>query len=143
MRTTIGITLVIDILKDFILDRRLPMQSVMAPRVDAGMTLGRVAMIPHDSNLLVWQDGTFNVDEVVLPRFLVDGGEDTESFLCMEFRLSVGKGGMSPAASYNLISLNAYTPRFLGCHHVPQSPFVGATSGFQHHAMLHLRCTIH
>ncbi|KAJ8073230.1 DNA-directed RNA polymerase II core subunit rpo21 [Marasmius tenuissimus] len=44
------VALDIDILKDVIVNHRLPVQSMFAAQADGGMTLGQVAMTPYDSN---------------------------------------------------------------------------------------------
>ncbi|EMD30647.1 hypothetical protein CERSUDRAFT_127766, partial [Gelatoporia subvermispora B] len=44
----------IDMLKDVVIDHRLPVQSVLAVQAGGNMTLGQVAMTPYDSNSPIW-----------------------------------------------------------------------------------------
>jgi DNA-directed RNA polymerase II subunit RPB1 len=46
----------IDMLKDVIVDHRLPVQSMFAVKRNGGMTPGQVAMTPYDSNSPMWHD---------------------------------------------------------------------------------------
>jgi hypothetical protein len=53
------VALDMDMLKDVIVDHRLPMQSVLSAQVDAGMTPGQVAMTPYDSNSPMWNQESY------------------------------------------------------------------------------------
>ncbi|KAJ6577080.1 DNA-directed RNA polymerase II, subunit 1 [Mycena sp. CBHHK59/15] len=114
------VALDIDMLKDAIVDHRLPVQSMLAAQADGGMTPGQVAMTPYDTNSPVWQDGVFKGDQAAfLPWRSTPGWGQTP----------VGAGGMSPAGpQYSPSSPNMYSPTSPG--YVPQSPFGGATSPF-------------
>ncbi|TFK38673.1 hypothetical protein BDQ12DRAFT_683152 [Crucibulum laeve] len=106
-----------DMLKDAIVDHRLPM--------DGGMTPGQVAMTPYDMNSPMWQDGLFKGDNTAAafsPLAASSGGDDSSSFPYMPFGQSpLGAGGIPS-------SPNAYSPT--SPKFVPQSPFAGATSPF-------------
>ncbi|KAG5643823.1 DNA-directed RNA polymerase II subunit rpb1 [Asterophora parasitica] len=124
------VALDIDMLKDAIVDHRLPVQSMLAAQIDGGMTPGQVAMTPYDTNSPVWQDGVFKGEQASFSPLAVNGGEDAANFQYLGFGQSpLGAGGMSPAGpGYSPSSPNAYSPT--SPSFVPQSPFAGATSPF-------------
>jgi DNA-directed RNA polymerase II subunit RPB1 len=125
------VALDIDMLKDVIVDHRIPAHtSFMSNTVDGGMTPGQVAMTPYDSNSPVWNpDGSFKGETAAFSPLAMNGGEDAASFSYMPFGQSpMGAGSMSPAApGYSPSSPNVYSPT---SPYVPQSPFAGATSPF-------------
>ena len=125
------VALDIDMLKDVIVDHRIPAHtSLIAPQLDGGMTPGQVAMTPYDSNSPVWNpDGSFKGETAAFSPLAMNGGEDAASFSYMPFGQSpMGAGSMSPAApGYSPSSPNVYSPT---SPYVPQSPFAGATSPF-------------
>ena len=126
------VALDIDMLKDAIVDHRLPVQSMLAAQIDGGMTPGQVAMTPYDTNSPIWQDGLFKGDpaSAAFSPLASNGGEDAANFPYLAFGQSpLGAGGMSPAGPhYSPSSPNAYSPT--SPSFVPQSPFGGATSPF-------------
>ena len=124
------VALDIDMLKDAIVDHRLPVQSMLAAQIDGGMTPGQVAMTPYDTHSPMWQqDGTFKGDPASFSPLAVNGGDDATNFEFLGYRQSPrGAGGMSPGGGYSPSSPNAYTPT--SPSFVPQSPFSGATSPF-------------
>lgn len=126
------VALDIDMLKDAIVDHRLPVQSMLAAQIDGGMTPGQVAMTPYDTNSPVWQNGLFKGDptSAAFSPLASNGGEDASSFQYLGYGQSpLGAGGMSPGGvGYSPSSPNAYTPTSPGF--VPQSPFGSATSPF-------------
>ncbi|KAJ7293955.1 DNA-directed RNA polymerase II, subunit 1, partial [Mycena rebaudengoi] len=126
------VALDIDMLKDAIVDHRLPVQSMLAAQADGGMTPGQVAMTPYDTNSPVWQDGVFKGDQASFSPLAVNGGDDGPNFIAFQpgwGQTPVGAGGMSPAGpQYSPSSPNMYSPTSPG--YVPQSPFGGATSPF-------------
>ncbi|KAL6301005.1 beta and beta-prime subunits of DNA dependent RNA-polymerase [Sparassis latifolia] len=123
------VALDIDMLKDVIVDHRLPVQNMLAGQVDGGITPGQVAMTPYDSNSPMWQDSSFKGEAAVFTPLAVHGGEDAASFSYTGFGVSPrGAGGMSPAApGYSPSSPNVYSPT---SPYVPPSPYGGATSPF-------------
>ncbi|CCM03706.1 uncharacterized protein FIBRA_05852 [Fibroporia radiculosa] len=124
------VALDIDMLKDVIVDHRLPVQTMLAAQVDGGMTPGQVAMTPYDSNSPMWsQDSSFKGEAAAFSPLAVNGGEDPASFSYLGFGQSpMGAGAMSPAApGYSPSSPNVYSPT---SPYVPPSPFGGATSPF-------------
>lgn len=123
------VALDIDMLKDAIVDHRLPVQSMLAAQLDGGMTPGQVAMTPYDTNSPVWQEGVFKGDQAAFSPLAVNGGEDAANFHYLSYGQSpMGAGRMSPGPGYSPSSPNVYAPT--SPSFVPQSPFNGATSPF-------------
>lgn len=124
------VALDIDMLKDAIVDHRLPVQNMLAAQIEGGMTPGQVAMTPYDTNSPVWQEGVFKGEQAAFSPLAVNGGEDAANFQYLGFGQSpLGAGGMSPAGpGYSPSSPNAYSPT--SPSFIPQSPFGGATSPF-------------
>ncbi|KII94419.1 hypothetical protein PLICRDRAFT_36689 [Plicaturopsis crispa FD-325 SS-3] len=124
------VALDIDMLKDAIVDHRLPVQNMLAAQADGGMTPGQVAMTPYDSNSPGWNEASFKGESAAFSPLAMTGGEESANFPYLGFGQSpVGAGGMSPAGpGYSPSSPNAYSPTSPG--YVPQSPFSGATSPF-------------
>jgi DNA-directed RNA polymerase II subunit RPB1 len=124
------VALDIDMLKDAIVDHRLPVQNMLAAQAEGGMTPGQVAMTPYDTNSPMWEDGVFRGESAAFSPLAVNGGEDPANFQWLGFGQSpVGAGGMSPAGpGYSPSSPNAYAPT--SPSYAPQSPFASATSPF-------------
>ncbi|KAI0042209.1 beta and beta-prime subunits of DNA dependent RNA-polymerase [Auriscalpium vulgare] len=123
------VALDIDMLKDVIVDHRLPMQSMLSAQVDGGMTPGQVAMTPYDSNSPMWSQDGFKGEAAAFSPLASNGGEESANFSYLAFGQSpMGAGSMSPAApGYSPSSPNVYSPT---SPYVPQSPFASATSPF-------------
>lgn len=123
------VALDIDMLKDAIVDHRLPVQTMLAAHADGGITPGQVAMTPYDTNSPAWSETGFKGESAAFSPLAVQGGEDAASFSFLGYGQSpLGAGGMSPAGpGYSPSSPNAYSPT---SPYVPQSPFGGATSPF-------------
>jgi DNA-directed RNA polymerase II subunit RPB1 len=123
------VALDIDMLKDAIVDHRLPVQNMLAAHADGGITPGQVAMTPYDTNSPAWSEAGFKGESAAFSPLAVQGGEDAASFSFLGYGQSpLGAGGMSPAGpGYSPSSPNAYSPT---SPYVPQSPFGGATSPF-------------
>ena len=74
------VALDIDMLKDVIVDHCLPVQTMMAAQVNAGMTPGHGAMTPYDRNSPMWKnDGAFKGEAAGFSPFAVNSGEEAES----------------------------------------------------------------
>ena len=117
-------------LKDVIVDHRLPVQNMLAAQADGGMTPGQVAMTPYDTNSPMWsaQDMSFKGEQAAFSPLAGNGGDDPSGFAYLGFGQSpMGAGGMSPGPGYSPSSPNAYSPT---SPYVPTSPFAGATSPF-------------
>jgi DNA-directed RNA polymerase II subunit RPB1 len=123
------VALDMDMLKDVIVDHRLPMQSMLSAQVDAGMTPGQVAMTPYDSNSPMWNQESYKGEAAAFSPLASNGGEESANFAYRGFGQSPHHAGaMSPAApGYSPSSPNVYSPT---SPYVPQSPFAGATSPF-------------
>ncbi|KAG1775061.1 DNA-directed RNA polymerase II, subunit 1 [Suillus placidus] len=115
------VALDIDMLKDAIVDHRLPVQNMLAAQADGGMTPGQVAMTPYDTNSPAWSEGNFKGESAAFSPLAVNGGEDPANFSFLGYGQSpLGAGGIPS-------SPNTYSPT---SPYVPQSPFGGATSPF-------------
>ncbi|KAG5219798.1 DNA-directed RNA polymerase II [Salix suchowensis] len=79
------VALDIDMLKDAIVDHRLPVQSLLAAQADGGMTPGQVAMTPYDTNSPSWQDGIFKAEQAAFSPLAVNGIEDAANIQYMPF----------------------------------------------------------
>ena len=123
------VALDMDMLKDVIVDHRMPMQSMLSAQVDAGMTPGQVAMTPYDSNSPMWNQESYKGEAAAFSPLASNGGEESANFAYLGFGQSPRHAGaMSPAApGYSPSSPNVYSPT---SPYVPQSPFAGATSPF-------------
>ncbi|KAH9891211.1 beta and beta-prime subunits of DNA dependent RNA-polymerase [Cubamyces lactineus] len=123
------VALDIDMLKDVIVDHRLPVQTMLAAQADGGMTPGQVAMTPYDSNSPTWsQEVSLKGETAAFSPLALSGGEEAaSSFSLLGTGMSpMAMGGMSPAApGYSPSSPNAYSPT---SPYLAQSPFTGATS---------------
>ena len=121
------VALDIDMLKDAIVDHRLPVQNMLAAQVDGGMTPGQVAMTPYDSNTPGWDQHAFRADSAAFSPLAVNSGEDPANFSFLGYGQSP-RAGMSPGGpGYSPSSPNAYSPT---SPYVPQSPFGAPTSPF-------------
>ena len=118
------VALDIDMLKDVIVDHRLPAQNMLAAQADGGMTPGQVAMTPYDSNSPMWHDASFRAEAAAFSPLAVNGGDDPANFSYLGFGQSPkSTGGMSPGPpTYSPSSPNVYSPT---------SPYVPAQSPYQ------------
>ncbi|KAI0757559.1 beta and beta-prime subunits of DNA dependent RNA-polymerase [Daedaleopsis nitida] len=123
------VALDIDMLKDVIVDHRLPVQNMLAAQADGGMTPGQGAMTPYDSNSPMWaQDVSFKGETAVFSPLAMNGGDEAPASYnnLLPYGVNPGDGAMSPAiAGYSPTSPNAYSPT---SPYLAQSPFSGATS---------------
>ncbi|KAF7336291.1 DNA-directed RNA polymerase subunit [Mycena venus] len=99
------VVLDIDMLKDAIVDHRLPVQSMLAAQVDGGMTPGQVAMTLYDTNSPVWQDGVFKGDQASFSPLAVNGGDDGPSFTTFQ-----SGWGQTPTRAYAMSPGPQYSP---------------------------------
>ena len=104
------VALDMDMLKDVIVDHRLPVQNMLAAQLDGGMTPGQVAMTPYDSNSPMWSsDMSFKGEQAAFSPLAANSGEDPSNFSYIPFGQSpMGAGGMSPGPGYSPSSPNAY-----------------------------------
>ncbi|TFK28353.1 RNA polymerase II large subunit [Coprinopsis marcescibilis] len=126
------VALDIDMLKDAIVDHRLPVQSMLAAQIDGAMTPGQVAITPYANNSPDWiQDEYFKGDSGVaaFSPLASNGVEDQPNFQYMSFAQSPhGAGGMSPGR----VGMSPSSPNMYATSPgiVPRSPFAGSTSPF-------------
>ncbi|KZT42808.1 beta and beta-prime subunits of DNA dependent RNA-polymerase [Sistotremastrum suecicum HHB10207 ss-3] len=122
------VSLDMDMLKDVIVDHRLPAHNLMAAQADGAMTPAQVAMTPYDSMSPVWQESGFAGGQASFSPLASNGTEDPASFPYLGFGQSpMGAGGMSPGGpGYSPSSPSGYSP---SSPRMAQSPF-GATSPF-------------
>ncbi|KAF7333371.1 DNA-directed RNA polymerase subunit [Mycena venus] len=116
------VALDIDMLNNTIVDHQLPVQSMLAARVDGGMTPGQVVMTPYNMNSPVRQDGIFEGDQVSFSPLAVSGGDDSPSFTTFQSgwdQTPTRADAMSPGPQYSRSSPNIYSPTSPG--HVSQS----------------------
>ncbi|KAG6903768.1 hypothetical protein DXG01_015060, partial [Tephrocybe rancida] len=67
-------------LKDAIVDYRLPVQAMLAVQIDGGMTPGQVAITSYDTTSPVLQEGLFKADQAAFSLLAVNAGEDAANF---------------------------------------------------------------
>ncbi|KAJ4477824.1 beta and beta-prime subunits of DNA dependent RNA-polymerase [Lentinula edodes] len=123
------VALDIDMLKDAIVDHRLPVQSMLAAQVDGGMTPGQVAMTPYDTNSPMWDNHLFKgSDQAAFSPLAVNSNEESGNFNYLPWGQSPrGAGGMSPGGpGYSPSSPNAYSPNSPAF--APTSPFGGGAT---------------
>jgi DNA-directed RNA polymerase II subunit RPB1 len=65
------VALDIGMLKDAIVDHRLPVQSMLAAQVDGGVTPGQMAMTQYDSNTPGWDQHVFKADSAAFSPLAV------------------------------------------------------------------------
>jgi DNA-directed RNA polymerase II subunit RPB1 len=121
------VALDMDMPKDFIVDHRLPKQSMLPAQVDAGMTLDRLSRChmtishPHRT-----KRATMGRQLPYLPWHRTAAKSQLTLLTVASDRVHAGT--MSPAAPvYSPSLLNEYSPT---SPYVPQSPFAGATLPF-------------
>ena len=71
-----NVALDIDMLKDAIVDHRLPVQNMLVAHADDRMTPGQVTMTPYDSNLPAWSESNFKGESAAFSPLAVNGGND-------------------------------------------------------------------
>ena len=117
----------IDMLKDAIVDHRLPMHKMLTAQADGAMTPGQVVMTPYDADSPMWEGGMFKGESAAFSPLAGNGGDDPANFQWSVFSQSPKGAGMS-GGMYSPSSPNVYSPT--SPVYVPQSPFGGATSPF-------------
>ena len=128
--SALDVALDINMLKDVIVDHRLPLHDMLTAQAEGGMTpAAQVAMTPYDSNSPMWSsDMSFKGEQAAFSPLAGSGGEDTSAIRYLGYGQSpMGAGGMSPGPGYSPSSPNVYSPT---SPYVPQSPYGGATSPF-------------
>ncbi|KAF6751321.1 RNA polymerase II large subunit [Ephemerocybe angulata] len=130
------VALDIEMLKDAIVDHRLPVQSMLAAQIDGSMTPGQVAMTPYDTNSPDWNGEMFRGDPMnaAFSPLASNGAEDHPDFTYSSFPQSPHRaGGMSPGGpGYSPSSPNAYSPT--SPSFMPRSPYGAPQSPFNAYA---------
>lgn len=117
----------INMLKDAIVDHRLPTHKMLSVPADGGMMPGQGVMTPYDADSPMWEGGMFKGESAAFSPLAGNGREDPGTFQWSVFSQSpIGAGGIPAGSMYSPSSPNAYSPT--SPVYVPQSPFGGATS---------------
>ncbi|VDC07033.1 unnamed protein product [Peniophora sp. CBMAI 1063] len=123
------VALDIDMLKDVIVDHRLPIHSLMSMPVDGGMTPGQVAMTPYDSSSPMWQQEAYKGEQASFSPLASNGSEEAGGYSSyLGFGQSpLGAGGMSPGPG----AYGATSPSSPHGMYSPTSPILANESELQ------------
>ncbi|OCF37907.1 DNA-directed RNA polymerase II subunit RPB1 [Kwoniella heveanensis BCC8398] len=124
------VSLDMNMLKDVIVDHRLPVQNMLAAGMAGGMTPGG-AMTPYDNFSPMWDGAKGNVGAAAFSPMQTSNNEEAGNFSYMGYGQSPMHGGMSPAG-YSPSSPAGYSPTspfaVTSPAYSPTSPFAGAGS---------------
>lgn len=124
------VSLDMNMLKDVIVDHRLPVQNLMASGLAGGMTPGG-AMTPYDNFSPMWNGAGGNVGAAAFSPMQTSNNEEGAGFAYMGYGQSPMHGGMSPAG-YSPSSPAGYSPTspfaVTSPAYSPTSPFQGGAS---------------
>ena len=98
----------IDMLKDAIVDHRLPVQNMLAVHADGGMTPGQVGMTPYDTNSPAWLESNFKGESAAFSPLAVTSGDDSANFSLLPY-------GQSPLVQPELAECFAYVALCPAC----------------------------
>jgi DNA-directed RNA polymerase II subunit RPB1 len=122
------VSLDMDMLKDVIVDHRLPVQNMLAAGMAGGMTPGG-AMTPYDNMSPMW-NGSGGVGAAAFSPMQTSNNDEGNGFAYMAYGQSPMHGGMSPG--YSPSSPAGYSPSspfaVTSPAYSPSSPFQGAGS---------------
>lgn len=121
------VSLDMNMLKDVIVDHRLPVQNMLAAGLAGGMTPGG-AMTPYDSMSPQWSGSGGMVGNAAFSPMQTSNNDESGGFGFMPYGQSPMHGGMSPAAGYSPTSPNGYSPT---SPFAVTSPAYSPTSPFQ------------
>jgi DNA-directed RNA polymerase II subunit RPB1 len=117
-----------NMLKDVVVDHRLPIQNMLLAGVPGGMTPGG-AMTPYDSFSPLWNQG--KIGEAAFSPIQQSNNDEGGGYNYMGYGQSPMHGGMSPGG-YSPSSPNGYSPTspfaVTSPGYSPTSPFQGAAS---------------
>lgn len=82
----------IKMLKDAIVDHRLPVQNMLAAQVEGGPIPGQVIVTPHDSNTPGWDQRIFKADLAAFSPLAVNSGEDLANFSWVTVKVTEPEG---------------------------------------------------
>lgn len=124
------VSLDMEMLKDVVVDHRLPIQNMMAAGLTGGMTPGG-AMTPYDSQSPMWNGGGGQLGAAAFSPLQTSNNEEGGGFAYMGYGTTPLHGGMSPG--YSPTSPAGYSPTspfaVTSPAYSPTSPFQGAGIG--------------
>ncbi|OXM78710.1 DNA-directed RNA polymerase II subunit RPB1 [Cryptococcus neoformans Bt63] len=125
------VSLDMNMLKDVIVDHRLPVQNMMAAGIAGGMTPGG-AMTPYDNLSPMWGGDKGALGHAAFSPIQSSANDEGGNFAYMGYGQSPMHGGMSPAG-YSPSSPAGYSPTspfaVTSLAYSPTSPFAGAAAG--------------
>ncbi|ADV22759.1 DNA-directed RNA polymerase II subunit RPB1 [Cryptococcus gattii Ru294] len=125
------VSLDMNMLKDVIVDHRLPVQNMMAAGMTGGMTPGG-AMTPYDNLSPMWGGDKGALGHAAFSPIQSSANDEGGNFAYMGYGQSPMHGGMSPAG-YSPSSPAGYSPTspfaVTSPAYSPTSPFAGAAAG--------------
>ncbi|OXC69141.1 hypothetical protein AYX13_02431 [Cryptococcus neoformans] len=125
------VSLDMNMLKDVIVDHRLPVQNMMAAGIAGGMTPGG-AMTPYDNLSPMWGGDKGALGHAAFSPIQSSANDEGGNFAYMGYGQSPMHGGMSPAG-YSPSSPAGYSPTspfaVTSPAYSPTSPFAGAAAG--------------
>ncbi|WVO23015.1 DNA-directed RNA polymerase II subunit RPB1 [Cryptococcus decagattii] len=125
------VSLDMNMLKDVIVDHRLPVQNMMAAGMAGGMTPGG-AMTPYDNLSPMWGGDKGALGHAAFSPIQSSANDEGGNFAYMGYGQSPMHGGMSPAG-YSPSSPAGYSPTspfaVTSPAYSPTSPFAGAAAG--------------
>lgn len=125
------VSLDMNMLKDVIVDHRLPVQNMMAGGMAGGMTPGG-AMTPYDNLSPMWGGDKGALGHAAFSPIQSSANDEGGNFAYMGYGQSPMHGGMSPAG-YSPSSPAGYSPTspfaVTSPAYSPTSPFAGAAAG--------------
>lgn len=124
------VSLDMNMLKDVVVDHRLPIQNMMAAGLAGGMTPGG-AMTPYDNYSPLWNGGAGQLGSAAFSPMQTSNNEEGGGFAYMGYGTTPLHGGMSPG--YSPTSPAGYSPTspfaVTSPAYSPTSPFQGAGIG--------------
>ncbi|OWZ41000.1 DNA-directed RNA polymerase II subunit RPB1 [Cryptococcus neoformans c8] len=125
------VSLDMNMLKDVIVDHRLPVQNMMAAGIAGGMTPGG-AMTPYDNLSPMWGGDKGALGHAAFSPIQSSANDEGGNFAYMGYGQSPMHGGISPAG-YSPSSPAGYSPTspfaVTSPAYSPTSPFAGAAAG--------------
>ncbi|WVO13428.1 hypothetical protein L204_101043 [Cryptococcus depauperatus] len=122
------VSLDMNMLKDVIVDHRLPVQNMMAAGIAGGMTPGG-AMTPYDSMSPIWSGDKGLLGQAAFSPMQTSANDEGANFAYLGYGQSPMQGGMSPGG-YSPSSPAGYSPTspfaVTSPGYSPTSPFTGA-----------------
>jgi len=106
-----NVALDINILKDAVVDHRLPVQNMLMAHTDGGMTPGQVEMMPYDTNSPAWSESNFKGKSMAFSAHSQRRDDPTNFSFLPHGQSPLGAGGMLPVSpGYSPSPPNANSP---------------------------------